>query len=111
VEGLEVVFMTFHRTRKETRPITWSTLPLTFDSGTQEGPHRFPNCRTGNRVGERYFAKDCYIVPGRRSALSVIVSYLTFRLQVVAFLMDVKVNGDATYDGNYDARHYRQALV
>ena len=48
---------------------------------------------------DRYLGKDFYIVPGRRSALSVIVHCLIFRVQVVVFLMNVRVNGNATHDG------------
>jgi hypothetical protein len=49
-------------------------------------------------VRERYFTKNFYIVPGRRSAFSAFVSCLIFQLQVVAFLMSEKVNGNAIRD-------------
>jgi len=70
-----------------------------MDSGTQEIPHGFPICRTGNLVGERDFAEYSYIVPGRGRALSAIVSCVIFQVRMVAFLMDVKVDGNATRDG------------
>jgi hypothetical protein len=76
------------------RPIPWS-----FDDGTQEVPYGFPICRMDDRVGKRDFAKDFYIVPGHRGALSAIVSCSIFGPQVVAFLMEVKVNGNTTHVG------------
>jgi hypothetical protein len=78
----------FHQTTMTGRVnATYHAIYSSIDNGAQERPHQFSIFQMGNRVGERNFAKDFYIVPGCMTALSMITSCLTFQAQV-AFLMD-----------------------
>jgi hypothetical protein len=79
------MFRTFHRTTANgSEDATYSVVHPSTDNGAQERPSGFSIYWMGNCVRERYFAKDFDVVPGHRSALSVIVSCLIFRIQVVA---------------------------